>query len=859
MSSYNYLVDHALKNVWCTPDQDQQSIVKPARLTPDLGVWTDVEVLRKRIVLPQQGVRFHVYQIGQLHPLFMGLFPVRERWVTFAEACNTQNVIVDLYVNSGVQLPRSQSWYMVTKDRNLIVAVKLLSRVPADLDKEDLFIRVYSNAYFNSVRSDPLDDYVHVEGGLVNTQAKIIALQNKFDQYKQKPGQTYAFVNGFKVGQINLFTVKEDDVVEFVYDSSIKNVIDFRVGGLATFDSIMDLKRKYLLHYEGQGDGEIDYHDDIDFWLIQPTANGGHKGVYYHRNMADAVRMVTHKDYAVCVPYVAAYQQTILEQANLDTVYLRLHIRKSGYKRPLVNEHNRIKELYKLKDLDLRKAMLGVDSVVPNWRADTLEAADYTKIMRTTSEGVTELLVQNAYGYNAISKLVGDTPSFTRIESTLRVIDVPYNLQNGAGAYEYDATGKLIGYYYHPQGAIYAARNQNCNRIEMIAGEPGEDLDEWYGDIETVLDPLNNYRFYVCGNSLGRPDDKWEDVTGQAKYDIVDNKVVWFVDRSQYYTLVRGDDKHLAYSFKVKETDGLINFSLTQYRTINGVRSKYVMSLPLGELDIFLNGRSLIENLDYFVRNKVEIVICNKEYLDDPLNKEQEVTIRFTGFCKDDLTRESPDDVGFVDFGVMSYNRRYDIRDDKVLRIVANGNMYDRSALKFSEDDSGIRMDNVRNGAPYQIRDIVVPLRGLTPNDTYSLREKSREVDALISGYMTDKLPEPPGVGLNAIPERYQIYSPFCQKLIMDLKNGILDDPIMYEQYNDTQIFTLCKSYEYLLEFDPTQEGQAQDDRYVSIHPHNLFSVIDIGIYQYKFLARAVFLYTKGKVNLSNFIRVETF
>lgn len=859
MSVYNYLIDHALKNVWCTPDQDQQAIVKPARLTPNLGVWGDVTVLRKRIILPEQSVRFHVYQIGQLHPLFMGLFPVREKWTTFASACNAQNLIVDLYANSGVQLPRSQCWYMVTKDRNLIVAVKLLSRIPVNLDTEDLFVRVYSNAYFNSVRSSPLDDFIRVEGGRMDTQAKIIALQTKFEQYKTKPGQVYAFVNGYKVGALNLFTVKEDDYAEFVYDSSIKRVIDFKISDLPTFDSILDLKRKYFLHYAGPGDGEIDYHDDIDVWLVQATPNNGHKGIYYHRNMPDAMRMVTHKDYALSVAYLMGYVNANPEWSDLRDMYIRLHIRRSGYERPLANENNRIKELYKLSDLDLRKAMLGVDSVVPNWRADTLEAADYTKIMRSKDTAITELLVQNAYGYNAIAKLVGDTPSFTRDESTLKVIDVPYNLQADATGYEYDADGKLLGYYAHTQGSIYAARNQNCNRIEMIAGVAGEELEEWYGDQPITLNPLHNYRFYTCGNVLGRPDNEWVDVTGEAKYDVVNNQVVWFVDHTQVYTLVRGDGKHLTYKFKVKQADGLIKFTLKQLQKIAGVTSSYLMTLPLGELDIFLNGRSLIENLDYFVRNTSEVVLVNKEYLIDPLNLEQEVTIRFTGFCLKDLTREPPADYGFVQYDMLSHNNRYDIRDDLVLRIVADGKMFDRSALKFSEEHSGVTMTAVRNGAPYAIRDIVVPLRGLTENDTYSMRADSRAIDKLISGYMSDRLPEPTQPDVDIIPERYHVYSPFVQKLLMDLKNGILDDPALYGQYNDTKIFALCKSYEYLLEFDPTQPEQAVDDRWVAIHPHNLNTVVDIGIYQYKFLARAVQLYTNGKVNLSNFIRVETF
>ena len=857
---FNFIVDHALANVWCTPDQDQQAIVKPARLTPDNGVWNWVDVLWRRYKLPEQGVRFHVYQIGQLHPLLMGLFPVGEKWVTFAKACNNQNLIVDIYANSGVQFPRFECWYMVTNDKNLIVAVKEQSKIPVNLNTEDVYVRVYSNAYYNSERSSPEDDFVKVVGVRASRQLDILNIQQQYETHRALPGQTYAFINGYKVGAIGLATAKVGDLIEFVYDSSIKSVIDFKVSDLPTFDSLLDNKRKYLLHYPGWGDGTIDFHDDIDVFLIKAGTGGHHKGVYYHRNMADAMRMITHKDYSVCVPYLAGYVEDNPEWTDLRDLYVRLHVRKSGYQRAIVNEHNRIKELYKLQDLDLRKALLGVDSVLDNWRADFLENSDYSRIMRVSSDDITEPLVRSAYGYNAISKLVGDTPSKTRVNSTLKVIDVPYNLQANSTAYEYDSDGKLLGWYIHPSGSIYGARNQNAAHVEMISGVGGEDCEEYYGTGEVTINPLNNYRFYICGVNNNQPDYEWVDVTGQPKYDIVGNKVVWFIDPMTHYGLVRGDGKFLAYGFNtsIANGDGIIRFSLSQFQTHYGNRSKFLMSLPMGELDVFLNGRSLIEGLDYFVKFP-ELLIVNKEYLINPMEQAQEIAIRFTGFCKKDLTREIPDDIGFVKFGQLSHNSRFDIRDDKVMRFVVDGRMKDRDSLSFAEDSPVVTMEGVRNGAPYLIRDIVVPLRGLTVADTYEMRGESRAIDKAISDYMTLKLPQPPRENPNVIPERYQIYSPFCQKLLWDLKNGFLDNPKIYGHFSDMEVLEICRPYEYLLAYDPTQLDTAVDDRYVVIHPHNEFSVVDLGIYQHRFLSRAVTLYLNGKVNLSNFIRVEKF
>jgi len=855
---YNFITDHAIKNVWCTPDQDMQSIVKLARLTPKEGVWTKFTVLWQNYALPEKGVRFHVYQIGQLHPLLMGLFPKRNVWTTFAKSCNEEKMLVDLYTGLGVEFPRTESWFMTTRDKNLIVAVKVQDRIGVDLGYNDLFLRVYSNAYFNSLRSDPLDDFIRVGGGRMLTTKQITTLQNEFEKYKKLPGQTYAFVNGYKVSALNLLTVKIDDVAEYVYDSSIFKVVDFPIDSLRTFESSLDPHTKYLLHQAGTGEDNIEYQDDLDVFLLTRKDDGSHTGVYYHRNAVDALRMVTHKDYSVPVANLLSFVANGQTVDDLRGKVLRLHIRHSGYERPLVNENNRIKELYKLNDLDLRKAMLGLDSVVENWRAETLEASAYTKVMRVNGEDITPALVEQAYGYNAIAKLLGDTPQTTRLSSGLQLVDVPYGLQTKSTVYEYDAQGKLLGYHNHTIGSVYACSSNLARTVEILSGTSGEDTDDYYGDVPVVIDPTLNYRFYVTPVVNAVAGKVWTDVTGGLEYSIVNGAVHWLVDRTKFQTLVRTDGRILTYDLLLNPQDGIYRFSLTHYQTRLGVRGKRVLEVLLGELDLWLNGNALVYGVDYFIRG-VEIVIINQKFLVNPFVDNQKITVRLSGFCQADGSLQKQLDSGFVEYGMLSHNRRYDIRDDKILRIVAGGRVWDRKDLKFSEDDSGVYTPTIPNGVPYQIRDIVVPLRGMTPTDTYTLRAASIVIDNAISDYMTIKLPEPAKDGPNIIPERWVVYSPFVQKLISDLNLGILDDPRIFEQFNDADVLDICKGYEYLLKYDPTQLETKVDDRYVSIHPHCLNITVDMGIYQNRFLARAVKIYCNGLINLAPFIRVEKF
>jgi hypothetical protein len=854
---YDYLVDHAMKNVWCTPDQDYQAIVKPKRLTPANGVFGKVDVIWRTHELPEKTARFHVYQIGQLHPYLMGLFPRQLQWVSISDNCMLQNMVVDIYSSKGVQMPRTQVWYMVTADKNLIFAVKEQLSIPFKLAEEDLFVRVYTNAYFHSLRSDKTTNAIRVFGKKIVKQSDILDIQVQWQQHVAKTtGHAYAFVNGFQLSSIDLFTVALGDYVEFIYDSSIFKVMEFAIADLKSFRSELDAKYKFLLHYPGIGSGTIDYHDDMDVFLIKRDPNNRFRGVYYHRNQVDAVRMVTHKDYSIPVSYLVGMATTQETWPDITELTLRLHIRRSGYHRPLVDENNRVKELYKLSDDDLMGAMLGLDSVVPVWRAEELEKSDYTKIMRSDTWGVNSLTVQNGYGYNAMSKLLCDTPRFVRDESTAKVIDVPYGLQARSVGYEYDANGLLLGWGSHPNGTIYPVRDTRATLVEMISGQADTRLDEVYGEQEVLLDPKANYRMYVCAMNRGIPSNQWRDVTGEGLYHIENNKLTWLTDVRTTYTMVRSDKVMLAYDLSYPVTDGIIRFSLNTRQLRNNIVGNYVMQIPMGELDLFLNGYSLIENIDYRV-NFPEIVIFNKEYLKDVLTAPQKITIRFTGFCNKDMSRVIPDEYGFVAYGLLSKNKRFDIRDDKVMRITVAGKYYDRSELLFAEDHAGIIVPNERNGSPYLIRDIVVPLRGTTTENTYTLRARSKVIDKQISDYLTMKVPEPVITTPNAIPGKYALISPFFTKILHDLQNNILVDPRIQQHYSDMDVLEICKKYEPLLGYDPTQANNLPDTRYVIFHPHVLNAVLDIDIYHYKFMARVNKVYLNNRVEMSHFLRLS--
>lgn len=860
---YEYLKDHAITNVWCNGDQDNQLIIAGQRITKLTGELNRFKLMNKTTNLPTQGKFYHVFQVGQVHPNVLGLLSVEpdwavEKWIKFSDAINSLKVFVNIYNDFGIELPRFKSYYMFSNSRNLIFAIEQDVNFPVNYSSDKFYVRLYSNAYFQSARADAVADYLHCEGKLINNNEDILALQAQYNDYASKSGYTFSYNNGLLIDRIDAVNVRIGDTVEFIYDSSVKRIVTFTVSNLQTFSSILDSKYKYLLHHLSGSNDTIDYQDDIDIHILNEYTDGRYKGCYYHRNSLDSHRMITHRDYSIPVDYfnflaTDLNQKTANSTSDIRGFKIQLKVRNSGYHRPLIHDNNRIFELYKLLDADILQAMVGINSTVPEWRADNLENSSYSQIMKSQYNDINLSLIQQGYGYNSISKIVGNTPSRTILNSGVQSTAVPYGLYENCTAYEYDQDGSLLGFHYHLIGTEYNAANLDTRLVEIISGKGTYSPDVVFGSNNIPLPILDNYRVYMCYFFGMLPDNNWVDITDGPLYSVVNNILIWNNLEFGQYLMVRSDKTFLAYDLDILPVAGTLFFTLSELETRDLVENNYTLPVPMGELDIFLNGKSLIRGLDYIVKFP-EVHIINKNFLIQPANVVQHIHVRFTGFSNADLSLDDIEDFGFIEHGFMSNNSKHDIRDDRVLRITMNGTLKHRDDIVFSEQHDGISVSNPINGMPYQVKDIVVPLKQLVNENTYSLRDKSIAVDKRISDYMTIKLPQPTRDAVSSIYERYPVISPFMTHIINDLYNGQIDDSMFINVLSDNDILNICKPYEGILAFDPISQDNRLNGQFVIVHPHSLNTTIDLNIYQYRFLLRVVKLYCNGLIELSPFI-----
>lgn len=849
-----FLALHGTRNVWCTPDQDFQHVYQVARITRDLGMIRTVAVEWQTLLLPTQTDVYHVFSIGQIHPRLLGLGTKQKVWISVAELMKSEGVTMTLYHKDGFQFPREQAYVMVMGDRNIILALRQ-TQVLKGRYLKPLYVRFYTNAYYGSLRSDGHSEAVYVQGYTHwGTTQDLVTFQQKRNNYRDKVGQTLTFLNGLYVDDVQPNRILAGDEAEFTYDATMRRKIVVKIKDLPTFDSTLDLKRKFLIYRnKANADAWIDYRDDLDFYLVKRETNGRFSGVYYHRNQEDSVRMVTHNSYSIPVSYIQAYVQDHDVWTDINDLELHIFVRESGYRRPLVFEHNRLHELYKLTDRQITEAMLGLESTVPNWRAEALENSWYTALMRVYEGQINNQMVENAYGYNAITQLVVPTPQKVDLMAGTRFVKLPLGFFGTSTALEFDQSGKLLGHQVHNGGEYYNPINPKTRMIEMRRGIGSKSINVIHGLAPRTLDNRYNYRLYKTTKLAGVVTNKWVEAVDGVDYLVSGNQITWALDGNTWQGLIKYDGDFVLYQTKLDMDSGIYQFTINALeQRSREVYSEGALTIPPRRLSLWLNGYGLIENIDYYVNWPV-VVVTNKEYL---IDGNQDLVVMAEGFCQSDMTTEPQADVGFVEYGLLSMNKTTNLRDDKNVRIMVGGLAKHRDDVRFVEDYPDLlEGGRLVNGRPYQIDEIVNSLDQYTPSDTYLLRSKSKVVDQCVETYMGGKRPQPTLPGITPIPDRYRVYSPFVARLVDDLDRGVINDPRIIGRYNVTVIREILKDYEWLLNFEPALKGS--DERYLVVHPHTYNRVIELNIYKLTFLKRAIEYYLEDRVNVNHFISIS--
>ena len=858
MSLKTELAQYVIKNIWSNPRQDHQFTVAPKRITPNEGVMVKHKVLNRIIKLPDTSSKWHIFQIGQVSPNTFNL--IREYpdwrvdvWIPFTDTIHTKNVIMQMYNDKSVVIPSVHSYVMYMDERNVIIAIPELNKLPINFKQDQFYMRVYQNAYFESDRFTG-DTSLETTYSKPTTVQQIQDIQLVYLNWKERPGYVTCWVNGVIVNAVDLVNVNVGDHVELLYDSSVRKVVDFKIADLQVYVSELDSTNKYLLSYPADDVSNIDYCDDQELYLLNHNI-GRYKGIPIYKHKPEIMRMVTHRDYGLhtgSITNFCKYLQDLTGNPSNEPYIIRMLVREAGYRRSLVFEHNRIHELYKLDYQDVIDALIGTAGSIPVWRATNLENSAYTRLISSPTSNIPYQDIIDGLAYNGLSRILGNTP--VKINEGDVYVELPSLLETDSTVYEYDSDGFYLGNYENIYGKYYIPRNSEAVYFEALRGKAGKRPNVYFFNNNLIPLPSNNWRLYK--SAVNGQNTFWVDVTDSQDITINQDTINYGGSLTGSMLMLRTDKSFLAYDLNIKPHNGVLKFTLQEEYLLDNEISTYNMFVPAGELEIILNGRSLIDGIDYKV-NFPEVTIFNKNYLKQPaLDTVQSIHIRFTGLSLDGK-HDSPDDVGFIEHGFLSNNYRHDIRDDRVMRIVVNGGIKTREDIIFSETNAGVSIVNSLNGHPYCLADIMVPMKEIVSLDTYKFRDASRLIDKEVSDYMSLELPQPLRNQPSAIVARHALYSPFLSAIINDIISLYIDPSVYTRNMSRQQVMDACLPYERLLRVDPIFYDNLIDSRYVVIHPHPNLDPLSLNVFAYKFITEVVSIYGNGLIRVEDFLKIE--
>jgi hypothetical protein len=889
-----YLLRHAISTVWCNPSMDRQHVYRLVRLSPRFGVHTAYTVDFERYLMPTERDYYMIYQIGKVEPTLLGVPKRYNTWMSLADIANETALYSELYINNGIQFPRHEVHLLLTGTKNLLIAVKINDRV-GSLDQQDIYLRFYNNAYFDSVRStQAVRKSVFTLCGTPKTTQELVNLQIAMAQaVLAHPGQVpYYFVNGRFSNTLSLMNCTPGDAMELIIDSSIDNYIDFPITDLPTFLSTLDTENKFLIHYNDPTVQSIRFYDDLDVFLIKEGGgNGRFLGATYHRNEGNWLRQLTHKDYSIPIERLNAFMlahptdpRYILDSvkftedkwSSLSELKLRVYFRQSGYDRPLQPEASRIHELYRMSDDRVVRAMTGLDATLPIWKAENLEKAAYVKFMGAPNAqvlpiGFNDPDVTNAqkeaaqefagevFGYHAAASILAATPTLVKDVNGRREAEMSYAHWYNSTIFEFDAQGVLLEWHYHAGGRRYPVRNAATVRVEAIVGRGGNSLNTVYGKAPVSLDLQYNYRVYVVALFAGAQQGGWQDITeltnredwGHLDTSGATPKWVWTYDDTEWYSCVRQDNQFLCYPLTLNKDTGTLRFSIGSYETHQGLTDYKLLEVPPGQFDLFVEGRALIEGLDYVVKWP-EIVVCNLEYLSAAAI--QNFLIRGYGLCEGDLSRPVQTEFGFIEYGLLSNDPTYNIHTHKVQRMVIDGHYRDPKTLHFEEDWGTAIVTDERNGAPYSIQTPPMVFRDVYLYDRVA-RDADDAKDVAVSAYMGNLYPKRPRGPIDTITRQYAVVSCFANKLVHDLKSGLLAPAGLMDHYSEVDIREWLTGYEWLLDYDLCNRDY--NETHVQVYPHWKGAPVGLPIERYNFLKRALKTYLQVPPDISVFVFVD--
>lgn len=841
------------------------------------------------------------------------------QWIKASEFARNRGINIDIYAGSGSMFVRDESYIMDTFQGGTLLCIPKNINFPLPLGKNLYMHCYTVDINTRNVSDENLIKYsVGYVGSIYQKPADFDRVKLNYDTWKAYAmGQVLFWHNG-KVVDIAKAVCLPGDMIEASYDPSIEIIASYEYRKMPDYYSETDKKRKVIL-FPGFKDKPrvYRYYDDCIYFVT--NRRNGQMYYYNRNSEDAVRQLThqDYGMAATYVDYLADrhINDDKSGTTTIDDIDITVAYHKTLWKVPVGPTSSRINDLYLLEyPEDILAALTGVNSAIPEWTANKLENSPTNLVLNRDVRYLQTKAIREGLGYNGCSVAMSNTPLYMPYDPpgtpNHKPITTTPEYSSGLGyrvpptyveystAYEYGENGLLLRLrqvinqeWYTPSPDCFYVEwalgkatqkvdyvvSQNDVKIKMGYGfrvykapysqppiiEPGDGKEIKVSVNGTDPYPPNGRELRVWELDQSSDDEPdlpdgghltgpWVDITGdETQYEIINGYVVFRFDTINYMGLVVSDYHHIYNSFNLSHIDNSLSFGITRSWTIGDK----LLEMEPGQIDIWMNGHPLIENVDYYLDFPM-VYITNKMWL---VEGAQYIQYRGTGLSKNGLVDAS--ELGIVADSVIGMNGRYNLRIDRPTRSVIGGRLWLTHTLDSGEDINHGR--NVRdwNGWPYEVKHIYCANKYVDWYDTYWGYDEARELDKRISDYLTEHVKYKPKTTVATVymeDDKYRLYSPFLSLIVNELVLGFMDAPPVSGKeipYPAKVVDDLTREHQWLLKYDPIVNGI--DLRFFTVQPYNNLSIIEVTPDQLTFIKTVNDLYLGGKVYIEGYFEVK--
>lgn len=809
MSIAEFIKGKAIAELWANPHGDKNVVLQTVRMTGSRGAIGTLCLPFTNILLPNNSERFAVHELGGILLRDVGIYETLYGWTPIRNIVNTSQTLVQLFTNG--RLANLDSCYIKAHSTGNVIIAIAFERNSYMLDQsKDLYVRFYSNIYYTGM-VDPAKKISTLS--YINDSAdvgKYIAFVSAVNAIEATNGvSVLLYFNGLlmSAGIPAQNKMVDGDLLEYIVDPFIKRRESLLLSDLKSFTSTVDNTNKVILSLDESH--EYIYVDDLEFYVTGIRDSDGLRvGSYFPRLRYSTIRMLTFKDWSLNSLLVNARvdeMQLFSDTGNLSQVRIEILLRDNGEQRQTILDNNRLTDLMNLPLGKRTEAISGVNSNLDIWKAATLEDCPLVKFMGTEVKDVSTFDYDSLYSRSAVISAL----ERVRYDESVSSWTLPSSASNGGGklvvfdsvgfnmsmlsysaldhSYESYADGKgyevfLPGYKaLDPLDTVITTNDSLDTTIENGFG-----IFCYYNQDGTLTRARNGFE-YTLVEGVGVTDIVWDDAMHQyERYVRTSQKIVYFTKTISFVDIIAGVDVY----------DG---------RTM-------VNDIGMGNIYVWVAGRYMIEELDYYVKNSKIYLRSNHTFITNAT----ELKVIYAGLPNDSLQHESKGNWGWVKYGKINVDNIYDLdtRRNNWFSIGGAITFGDEILTDESLVDKSAPVTHA-DGLPYGIIPLVEFARKEDVDAISRTTAQEQTVDDMVSSYITVKYPQGLDDALITIPSKYDLVSMYLATIIEDIDNNTIIATSTI--YSDSKIALMTLAYTELLTDDVTKIGH--DLEFVEIHP----------------------------------------